>query len=75
MLFQIWQQRQSKICALKDAVTAGKNARTRYRRMKLRYVLFPFQKARQKTATDAAEIHKCSLVLAYTIGIQRVKLV
>ena len=28
-----------------------------------------------KTATDAAEIHKCSLVLVYTIVIKMIKLV
>ena len=28
-----------------------------------------------KTATDAAEIHKCSLVIVYTIVIKMVKLV
>ena len=36
---------------------------------------FLFKRHDKKIATDAAEIHKCSLVLAYTIGIQRVKLV
>ena len=70
LLFQIWQQHQSNLNALKDAVTAQNSARTRYHRMKLRYVLFLIQKTRRiKTATDAAEIHKCSLTLAYTIGI------
>ena len=50
--------------------------RTQYHRMKLRYLLFLVQKTRHiKTATDAAEIHKYSLPLAYTIVIQRVKLV
>ena len=70
LLFQIWQQHQSNLSTLKAAVTAQNSARTRYHRMKLRYVLFLIQKTRRiKTATDAAEIHKCSLTLAYTIGI------
>ena len=70
LLFQIWQQHQSNLSTLKTAVTAQNSARTRYHRMKLRYVLFLIQKTRRiKTATDAAEIHKCSLTLAYTIGI------
>ena len=47
LLFQIWQQHQSNLRALKDAVTAQNSARTRYRRMKLRYVLFLVQKARR----------------------------
>ena len=73
---QIWQRHQSNLSALKDAVTAENSARTRYHRMKLRYMLFLVQKTRRiKTATDAAEIHKCSLTLAYTIGFQRVTLV
>ena len=46
LLFQIWQQHQSNLRALKDAVTAGNSARTRYRRMKLRYVLLLVQKPR-----------------------------
>ena len=46
-LLQIWQQHQSNLCALKDAVTARNSARTRYRGMKLRYVLFLVQKARR----------------------------
>ena len=46
-LFQVWQQRQSNLRALKDAVTARNSVRTRYRRMKLRYVLFLVQKARR----------------------------
>ena len=76
LLFQIWQQHQSNLSALKDAVTAQNSAHTRYHRMKLRYVLFLVQKTgRIKPATDAAEIHKCSLAVAYTIVIQRVKLV
>ena len=76
LLFQIWQQHQSNLSALKDAVTAQNSARTRYHKMKLRYVLFFIQKTgRIKPATDAAEIHKCSFALAYTIVIQRIKLV
>ena len=76
LLLQIWQRHQSNLSALKDAVTAQNSARTRYHRMKLRYMLFLVQKTRRiKTATDAAEIHKCSLTLAYTIGFQRVTLV
>ena len=47
LLFQIWQQHQSNLRALKDAVTARNSARTRYRRMKLRNVLFLVQKARR----------------------------
>ena len=47
LLFQIWQQHQSNLRALKDAVTARNSARTRYRRMKLRYVFFLVQKARR----------------------------
>ena len=46
-LFQVWQQRQSNLRALKDAATARNSVRTRYRRMKLRYVLFLVQKARR----------------------------
>ena len=38
LLFQFWQQHQSNLRALKDAVAARNSARTRYRRM--RYVLF-----------------------------------
>ena len=76
LLLQIWQRHQSNLSALKDTVTAQNSARTRYHRMKLRYMLFLVQKTRRiKTATDAAEIHKCSLTLAYTIGFQRVTLV
>ena len=37
-LFQIWQQHQSNLKALKDAVTAQNNAHTQCHRMKLRYV-------------------------------------
>ena len=44
LLFQIWQQHQSNLGALKDAVTAQNNAQTRYGRMKLSYVLFLIQK-------------------------------
>ena len=47
LLFQIWQQYQSNLLALKDAATARNSARTRYRRMKLRYVLFLVQKVRR----------------------------
>ena len=47
LLLQIWQQQQSNLRALKDAVTARNSACTRYRRMKLRYVLFLVQKARR----------------------------
>ena len=47
LLFQIWQQHRSNLRALKDAVTPRNSARTRYRRMKMRYVLFLVQKARR----------------------------
>ena len=47
LLFQIWQQHQSSLRAFKDAVTARNSARTRYRRMKLRYALFLVQKTRR----------------------------
>ena len=47
LLFQIWQQHRSNLRALKDAATARNSVRTRYRRMKLRYVLFLVQKARR----------------------------
>ena len=47
LLFQIWQQHQSNLRALKDILTARNSARTRYRRMKLKYVLFLVQKARR----------------------------
>ena len=51
LLFQIWQQHQSNRRALKDAVTVGNNARTRYRMMKLRFVFFLLvQKARRKNS-------------------------
>ena len=45
LLFQTWQQHQSNLHALKDAVTAGNSAHTQYCRMKLRYLLFLVQKA------------------------------
>ena len=48
LLFQILQQQQSNLRALKDAVTARNSASTRYRRMKLKYVLFLVQKTRRK---------------------------
>ena len=47
LLFQIWQQHESNLRALKDAVTARNSARTQYCRIKLRYVLFLVQKARR----------------------------
>ena len=47
LLFQIWQKHQANLRALKDILTARNSARTRYRRMKLRYVLFLVQKARR----------------------------
>ena len=47
LLFKIWQQHQSNLRTLKNAVTTRNSARTQYRRMKLRYVLFLFQKARR----------------------------
>ena len=59
LLFQIWQQHQSNLHALEDAVTAGNNARTSYRRMKLRFLFFLAQKRDTETATDASERHKC----------------
>ena len=40
LLYQIWKQHQSNLRALKDAVIASNSARTRYRRIKLRYELF-----------------------------------
>ena len=46
LLFQIWQQHESNLRTLKDAVTARNIARTRYRRMKLRYLLLLIQKTR-----------------------------
>ena len=48
LLFQILQPQQSNLRALKDAVTARNSASTRYRRMKLKYVLFLVQKTRRK---------------------------
>ena len=45
LLFQIWQQHQSNLRLLKDAVTAQNSGRTRYRRMKLKYVLFSCSKS------------------------------
>ena len=47
LVFQIWQQHQSNLRALKDAATARNSACTLYRRMKLRYVLFLAQKPRR----------------------------
>ena len=47
LLYQIWQQHQSNLRVLKDAVTARNSARTRYRRMKPRYVLFLVRKTRR----------------------------
>ena len=46
-LFQMWQQYQSNLRAVKDIVAARNSARIRYRRMKLSYVLFLVQKARR----------------------------
>ena len=46
-LFQMWQQYQSNLLAVKDIVAARNSARIRYRRMKLSYVLFLVQKARR----------------------------
>ena len=48
LLFQIWQQHQLNLRALKKTVTTWDSTRTPYRRMKLRYVLFLVQKARRK---------------------------
>ena len=47
LLFQIWQQHQSNLNALKDVVTARNSSRAQYRRMKLRYVPFLVQKPRR----------------------------
>ena len=46
-LFQMWQQYQSNLRAVKDIVAARNSARIRYRRMKLSYVLFLVQKVRR----------------------------
>ena len=46
-LFQMWQQYQSNLRAVKDIVAARNSARIRYRRMKLSYILFLVQKARR----------------------------
>ena len=47
LLFKIWQQHQANLLVLKNAVAARNSASTRYRKMKLRYVLFLVQKARR----------------------------